>query len=200
MDSSHSPHVAFAVLLLMSVLSGSHSASCSDPAPCNSRGTCTEVSGLYNSIECTCYLGYTGDTCEFTTDSTTCTSSTCSDHGYCSYEFGMATCSCYSGYTGDLCESLTDTSTSCTSSYCNFNGACSSEFGPRTCSCYTGYTGDFCATYSRPCTSNDYCNFNGDCSYNSMGDQTCACYSGYSGDQCAYNGYVSSDACTPGYC
>ncbi|CAL4075662.1 unnamed protein product, partial [Meganyctiphanes norvegica] len=105
---------------------------------------------------CSCYEGYSGDTCNEAVCDTACI------HGNCTVP---NICSCYEGYSGDTCnEAVCDTTC--------IHGNCTA---PNTCSCYEGYSGDTCneAVCDTTC-------IHGNCT----APNTCSCYEGYSGDTC----------------
>ncbi len=131
---------------------------------CAGHGLCDDSTG---AIECTCFVGYTGDTCSECKDGfhlideqceadKMCLENSCSFHGSCEDQTGEIVCQCDTGYAGDICESCDDgyqdkngDSTcrkDCASSglNCSPNGYCSDESGEALCLCDEGYSGSLC--------------------------------------------------------
>lgn len=190
---------------------------------CSGHGSCTVVNG---QIACACYAGYDGDYCE---DCATgyhtavdgacaadqlCTTSSCTGHGACSVNGGVASCACDAGWAGSDCSSCAPgfhlsgeacvLDTECLPSTCSYAGLCAVGETAITCSCNTGYVGTYCQNcatgYHRSATTNacipnetctnSTCSGHGSCSVVN-GETSCICSTGWAGSSCS--------SCAPGY-
>ncbi|KAK3604599.1 hypothetical protein CHS0354_027452 [Potamilus streckersoni] len=155
----------------------------SDPLPginacnnsaCRNGGTCTS-SSKYDTYNCTCIPGYTGQLCE--TDINECASNPC--HGVaCENLINDYKCKCSTGYfynrTANQCQDINE----CESNPCLGNSTCEDLVNGYNCACPRGYT------YNKTtgaCQDNDECKLHRhqccrdmDC-LNTIGSYTCNC-------------------------
>ncbi|XP_056000615.1 neurogenic locus notch homolog protein 1-like [Ostrea edulis] len=139
--------------------------------PCNA-GTCINTIGGY---KCICLQGTTGQNCELLASST-CTQSTCKNHGACSVFHDLARCSCEPYFHGPDC------SLHCTK-YCLNGGSCINDGIYPRCICSPGFKGDHCEIqdlcFKHICDNNAICSQNGTSLY-------CECKKHTDGDKCQY--------------
>ncbi|XP_061167984.1 fibropellin-1-like isoform X2 [Saccostrea echinata] len=140
--------------------------------PCNT-GTCINTLGRHN---CSCPSDVTGENCEDLI-ATSCSSSTCSQHGACSVEKGKAHCSCYFGFVGPDC------SIECRLDCLNGGRCVRPPHGTPKCVCPPGFLGSNCQIqdlcYSHICHNMGACVQKGS-------NVSCLCDKGSFGDQCEF--------------
>ncbi|CAL1532974.1 unnamed protein product [Lymnaea stagnalis] len=107
---------------------------------CQNNGSCTDH---WDSLFCSCPVGFTGKICEENVSK--CDNSSCSDHGHCILESEtFHTCVCDQGWTGQNCED--DIMFDCMVEPCDNNGECSRGNGSHPCLCQGMWSGIKCSS------------------------------------------------------
>ncbi|MBN2498291.1 MAG: hypothetical protein JXR96_27110 [Deltaproteobacteria bacterium] len=195
--------------------------------PACAHGLCDAFS---DPARCVCFPGWDGATCEECAsgyeddgsgnclprqDPPTCTTRSCSGHGWCDDSSGSVICTCDRGYRGERCELceagyFIDNHGDCAENAscgspdpCAPHGTCDDSTGAIRCTCETGYAGDRCGECAEgyhgdgtECTVDEHCPVPDPCAPggwcdDSSGVIVCECHPGYAGALC--------DRCAPGY-
>ena len=195
---------------------------------CGDHGVCDAFS---TPAVCQCFPGWQGEACDSCSagykddglgncvpvldDPTTCSTNSCSGHGWCDDGTGKVVCTCDEGYEGkrcDACESgfHLDNHGACVedvncsnSDPCGVHGTCIDGADRSYCECDTGYGGSTCSDCAsgyhledQECVADEHCPAQDPCDPGGVCDDTggvvsCHCNEGYSGALC--------DQCAPGY-
>ena len=109
-----------------------------DLFPCQHGGTCTDSP---DGFHCTCITGFTGQTCNITTNTYGCQNMICLNGGSCRHVGNISKCICPDGYHGPHCEIKSDR---CQSSPCRNGGTCVDNGELLFCKCPVGLIGKYC--------------------------------------------------------
>ena len=109
-----------------------------ESSPCRHSGTCLDIPG---GFQCVCLPGFTGITCNITTDLHGCAGVTCLHGGRCQHSGNQSMCICPGGYYGHHCELKSDR---CQSSPCLNGATCVDNGELLLCKCPVGFIGRYC--------------------------------------------------------
>ncbi|XP_069053640.1 sushi, nidogen and EGF-like domain-containing protein 1 isoform X2 [Lepisosteus oculatus] len=148
---------------------------------CQNGGSCVDSNGT-----CECPTGFTGDYCQFVSQTPCSSNRPCPDGGPCLEYGGTYLCTCQTGIaeadTSDLYPFVQPRSV-CDSSPCLNGGLCYERDGGYTCECKRGYRGKHCekvrlsVCVSSPCRNGGSCREEG-------GGYRCACPYRFTGRHC----------------
>ncbi|KAH3850083.1 transmembrane cell adhesion receptor mua-3-like [Dreissena polymorpha] len=146
-----------------------------DICRCGNMGSCS-IDG--DRWKCSCYPGYTDETCSTNIDE--CASSPCI-HGTCFDRLNGYTCRCQPGYTGNHCETDID---ECNPKPC-VHGTCHDHVNAYSCKCNAGYIGIRCEIEINECESSP-CQNGGTC-IDKVNMFECVCSDEYYKPHCETN-------------